>query len=87
MAAAMHQPVCACERPLCPAEGGGFYVTVVDGPRVGFLLGPYDAHEEALANVARGRALANDADPRAAFYGFGTVRRTDGRVLPTVFGK
>lgn len=62
-----------------------FYVTVKDGKRYGFLLGPYGTHREALANVARGRDLANGADPRAAFYAFGTASTTD--VRRTVFGK
>jgi hypothetical protein len=82
----MHQPLCVCENPTCPGTGR-FYVTVVDGPRVGFLLGPYPEHETALANVRRGNRLANDADPRAAFYAFGTVRVTDPTVNPrAVFG-
>ena len=53
-------------------EGKSFYVTVVDGRRSGFLLGPYATHQEAIDNVDRGRRLANEADPRAAFYAFGT---------------
>lgn len=61
-----------------------FYVTVVDGKRYGFLLGPYPTHQEAIDNVARGRNLANDADPRAAFYAFGTASTKDNR--RTVFG-
>jgi hypothetical protein len=46
-----------------------FFVTVVDGPRYGFLLGPYATHEEALGQVDRGRKLANDSNDR--------VRQTD----------
>lgn len=61
-----------------------FYVTVVDGRRVGFLLGPYTTHQQAIDNVARGRDLANDADPRAAFYAFGTSSLK--RERTTVFG-
>lgn len=34
----------------------GYYVTVKDGPRTGFLLGPYDTHAEALAQLNRGTA-------------------------------
>ncbi len=61
-----------------------FYVTVVDGKRHGFLLGPYSTHQEAIDNVDRGCTLANDADPRAAFYAFGTASTKDAR--RTVFG-
>lgn len=61
-----------------------FYVTVADGPRVGFLLGPYADHQTAINNVGRGRDLANEADPRAAFYSFGTSSIK--RERQTVFG-
>ena len=61
-----------------------FYVTVVDGSRVGFLLGPYGDHQTAIDNVARGRDLANETDPRAAFYSFGTSSTK--RERQTVFG-
>lgn len=62
-----------------------YYVSVVDGPRKGLLLGPYATHEEALAQVERGKELANKADPRAAFYGYGTAGSDE--VFKTVFGK
>ena len=61
-----------------------FYVTVVDGARVGFLLGPYRNHQDAFDNVDRGRDLANETDPRAAFYSFGTSSIK--RERQTVFG-
>ena len=57
---------------------------MVDGKRYGFLLGPYPTHQEAIDNVSRGRELANEVDPRAAFYGFGTASTKDDR--RTVFG-
>ncbi len=50
-----------------------YYVTVRDDGRTGFLLGPYDTHTEALANVGEGKRLANAATPWAAFYAFGTA--------------
>lgn len=54
---------------------GAYYVTVVDGPRVGRLLGPFfDDHAGALAMVDSVRAHAETVDPRAAFYAFGTCR-------------
>lgn len=63
-----------------------FYVSVIDGPRKGILLGPYETHEGALDQVARGRRLANAADARAAFYSFGTCSAPRGNPLRTVFG-
>ena len=74
----------------CPAcenyheIGTQFYVTVRDGPRTGYLLGPYRTHREALAQVDRGRSLAYDADPRAPFYAYGTAGTAE--TLSTVFG-
>lgn len=52
----------------------GFYVSVIDGTRKGLLLGPYDTHEAALANVDRAKAEAEAVDPFAHFYAFGTSR-------------
>lgn len=63
-----------------------FFVTVIDGPRYGFLLGPYATHEEALDQVDRGRKLANDSNDRAWFYGYGTASAVAGTVKQTVFG-
>lgn len=66
-----------------------YYVTIVRGKRVGFLLGPYPSHETALANVDRGQRLACDADARACFDAFGTSRWKDLTVLhpKSVFGE
>lgn len=66
-----------------------FYVSVVDGKRVGLLLGPYETHEEALANVQRGRekAFESDGKGRSWFYAYGTVRIHDVPEFPkSVFG-
>lgn len=67
-----------------------FFVTVRnDVGRVGWLLGPYEEHTEAVANVDRGRNLAEKADPWSSFYAFGTAGVRDGywaKVKP-VFGK
>lgn len=64
-----------------------FYVTVINGKRTGFLLGPYDSHQDALDNVERGRELAIDADPFACFYYVGTCRWKDPTNPPkSVFG-
>jgi hypothetical protein len=50
----------------------GFYVSVRDGKRTGFLLGPHCSSRDALAEVQRGKKLAEKADPFASFYDYGT---------------
>jgi hypothetical protein len=68
----------------CPAgahaEGdpGGFYVTVKDHGKTGWLLGPYATHGEALALVGEGRALAEAVNSRAFWYAYGTARVATG---------
>lgn len=64
-----------------------FYVGIRDGKRNGILLGPYQSHQEALDNVDRGRALAEAADCRAAFYAFGTCSAPITHPLKPVFRK
>jgi hypothetical protein len=67
----------------------GYYVTVRNGSRTGGLLGPYDTHAEALANVDRGRQLALDSDnaTRSWFYEYGTTKLTTrGRLPSSVYG-
>lgn len=67
-----------------------FYVTCRDAGLTAWLLGPYASHEEALANVQRGSRLAEQADPRAAWYAFGTAgvssESAESRPINTVFG-
>jgi hypothetical protein len=68
----------------------GFYVSVIDGPRKGFLLGPYSSHEEALKNVERGKQMSLDSDnaTRSWFYGYGTCKIETQKELPkSVFGR
>lgn len=62
----------------------GYYVTVIRGKRVGWLLGPFDAHEDALAKVDLARTMACRIDPWCDFDAFGTTRleRPEGRILP-----
>lgn len=55
------------------ADGAAFYVTCIDGARVGYLAGPYETHAAALADVERVRKVACEADPWADFYAFGTA--------------
>lgn len=76
-----------CDRDDCPGTGAQFFVSVVDGERFGLLLGPYASHAEALGQVRRGRELADRADPRSHWYGFGTARLPKDHAASTVFGR
>lgn len=66
-----------------------YYVTIIRGKRVGFLLGPYSSHDEALTNVDRGKDLAIKADAWADFDAFGTSRWKSLESAPpkAVFGR
>ncbi len=80
---------CVCGEARCPGDGGRYYVSVIDGERYAFLLGPYATHAEALDQVDRGTRLAYDADPRAPWYAYGTARVPDdaGPEPTTLFGR
>jgi hypothetical protein len=65
---------CVCGAPSCPGGGGGYYVSLVEGPRRGLLLGPFETHQEALGRVEDGRRRASAADPWLDFAAFGTLR-------------
>lgn len=56
-----------------------FYVSVVDGGRVGLLAGPFATHKEALDLVDEAQELAQEADPFACFYAFGTLSLATGK--------
>ena len=64
-----------------------FYVTVRDGGRTGYLLGPYPTHDEARTNVDRGRTLAEARDAWAHFYSFGTARVSATTLPRATFGR
>lgn len=83
----MHQTACECGEINCPGDGGHYYVTARnDDGRYVALLGPFETHAEALANVQRGTRLAYDSgDPRAPWYAYGTARRKDGQPWRTAF--
>ncbi len=54
---------------------GNYYVSVVDGKKKAFLAGPFrDDHKAALDMVSAAKKAAEEVDPRAVFYAFGTVR-------------
>lgn len=54
----------------------GFYVTMRRGKKVAWLLGPYDTHGEALADVDRARGEAERVDRWTWFDAFGTAKVT-----------
>lgn len=71
----VERPEASCECGKNHPAGTSFFVTCIEDEgkrRTGFLLGPYDTHTEALANVERGRKLAEEADGKAHWYSFGT---------------
>jgi hypothetical protein len=53
---------------------GFFYVTAVDGSRVARIMGPFDTHERALAEVGICMDLMDRLDPRGWFWAWGTTR-------------
>ena len=61
------------------------YVSVIDGPRYGLLLGPYPTRREAERNVERARIKAREVNDRAIWYGYGTCRVTTGSPRPGRF--
>ena len=77
-----------CTDSSCTGHSDGldFYVTVRDGARTGWLLGPYGDHSSALSDVERGRQLAYAANDRAWFYAYGTASVPTGTAVTTVFG-
>jgi hypothetical protein len=54
---------------------GDYYVSIVDGSRYALIAGPFDTHRKALAMVPAAKKIAEELDPRAVFYGFGTCRK------------
>lgn len=60
-----------------------YYVSVIDGPRIGdqievkqmgLLAGPFETHGEALGKVDAVRQIAERVNAWAHFYAFGTVK-------------
>lgn len=65
------------------SKAGEYYVTVVDGSRVNYLLGPFtNDHASAIAAVDKVREKAEELDPRAIWYSFGTCRLPVGDKVP-----
>ena len=68
---------------------GQYYVSALDKDtgRVGLLAGPFRRHEDALAAVARASQLAEDADWRAVWYAYGTVKMPESFSKPGLFNQ
>ena len=73
---------CSCGRDHTQEEAGSYYVSVIDGPQVGLLLGPFDDHEQALKMVEPTRRKAEEVNSRAVFYGFGTLKMKSSYRMP-----
>ena len=84
----MATPVPAQQPPLVAQRDQRYYVGIKDAERgrVGYLLGPYDTHGEALANVKRAGDMAEDVDAWATFYNIGTCSVPADKAIRTVFG-
>jgi hypothetical protein len=61
-----------------------YYVSVLDGPKHGLLAGPYDTHQKALDMVGPAKEIAQEVDPWAWFYAFGTCKMPEGYDKPGV---
>lgn len=75
---------CTCGQPKNHDEGSEFFVTCVreagkPSQRASPILGPYATHGEALANVDRGRSMAEAKDAWSHFDAFGTVKTEAGK--------
>ena len=69
------------------SQPGAYYVTVINGPRVGRLAGPFiNDHAAALAMVDQVRKVAEEVNPRACWYAFGTCRLPNDDSVPIRYG-
>lgn len=75
------------EQTVIPYEGRVFYVTVVSGSQVAYLLGPYSLQGEAIEQIAKAKQLAGQRDPWAIHYSYGTASLPSDVTVKTLFGK
>lgn len=68
---------------------GDYYVSVVnDRGDTRLLSGPYrDNHAAAVADVDKAKHIAQDIDPKAVWYAYGTVRVDHDVAGPGVLNK
>ena len=70
-----------------------YYVSVVRDTAAGpssdyrLLAGPFSTHQEALAWVDRAKAVAATLDPKAHWYGYGTVAMAPGYQKPGILNE
>lgn len=60
----------------------GYYVTLKDGQRTAWILGPFKEHANALASVREAKDCAERFDPRAFWYAHGTSSIESANPLP-----
>lgn len=60
----------------------GFYVTLIRGARVGYLVGPEPTEQEARDLIPAARKAAEEIDPFTCFDAFGTARLERDGTLP-----
>jgi hypothetical protein len=66
----------------------GFYVTIVRGKRVGYLVGPCTTEPQARGFIEAARRVAEEIDPFAAHFDlFGTARLEAVRLPPGVLNE
>lgn len=53
---------------------GPYYVSAIMDGTPYLMAGPYDLHEQALADVERARGIACEVDRRSVWAAFGTCR-------------
>ena len=64
---------------------GNYYVTALDAKRHAVLASPFrDDHQAALDMVDAAKKIAQEVDPKAVFYSFGTARTDYQYDLPGV---
>ena len=59
----------------------GYYVTMIDGPKTAWLLGPFDEHSQALEMVEPARNASIEINGFYHFCAFGTSKLT-AQILP-----
>ena len=81
---ASHQPEECLSTCTEKHAGGNYYVSVLDGTRIGLLAGPFHLHRIALEWVDKAKAKAEEVDNRAFWYAYGTISMKDGYSKPGV---
>jgi len=77
---ALHAELAELDRMTASAVHPGcdpdyaYYVSILDGTRSAFALGPFATHDEALAHVNEVTGFVTERDPRGPFYAYGTAR-------------